>query len=203
MKILYKPANLFFDRAIRQLARCQSVLEIGSGKHFGKELSPYMDLFRQSMYKTLDISEEIHPDIVDDICHSQLADASVDGIIAKSVLEHVVNPKAAVDEMYRILKPRGKFLGYVPFLHKYHGTQRYRDYYRFTIDAIELLFGAFTLLEVQAANGVLTSLTYSLPLVLPGKIVSFAERMDNLLQRLLPKVKNYTNSTGFYIYAEK
>lgn len=43
------------------------------------------------------------------------ADASFDLIISNDVLEHVVNPVKALEEAYRVLKPRGELLMTVPF----------------------------------------------------------------------------------------
>jgi SAM-dependent methyltransferase len=48
--------------------------------------------------------------LVDDIEHSKIKSESVSLIISQSVLEHLINYEAALNECYRILKPGGKLL---------------------------------------------------------------------------------------------
>jgi len=53
-------------------------------------------------------------DIRADICHLPLRHKSVDLVIARSVLEHIDSPINVLNEVYDVLKPGGKFKGYVP-----------------------------------------------------------------------------------------
>lgn len=78
--------------------------------------------------------------IVADIQHCpQIRDDSYDVIVCTQVLEHVANPFLAAAELYRILKPGGRLLLTVPAAYPYHAVPR--DYWRFTRDSLQLLFG--------------------------------------------------------------
>lgn len=70
-------------------------------------------------------------------------DAAFDGIVLTEVLEHCVNPQAAVAEIYRVLKPGGLLLVTSPFLWPDHRTADYEDYWRFTEQGWALLLCAF------------------------------------------------------------
>ncbi len=98
---------------LRQMAdECRTVPDFGqSAREDGK-------LFSRCEYATCDIDESTGPDIVADICHLNLvADASIDGVVCISVLEHVYDPFGAIAEIHRILRPGEPFFGCVPFVY--------------------------------------------------------------------------------------
>lgn len=130
----------FFEECIREIAKENVVLDVGSGEPFQKGSAKYKDLFTDVEYYSLDYSSHYHPDIIGDIHHLPFKDNSVGAIICKAVLEHVPEPQRAVIEMHRILRKGGKIFAYVPFLHGYHGAKNYKDYYRFTKDGIKYMF---------------------------------------------------------------
>jgi SAM-dependent methyltransferase len=66
-----------------------------------------------------------------------------DGVVLTEVLEHCVDPRAAMCEVFRVLKPGGLLLVTSPFLWPDHRTEDYKDYWRFTEQGWELLLGAF------------------------------------------------------------
>jgi len=143
----------FFDKKIKEIAKEKNVLDIGSGMHFQKELAKYKKYFINSDYKTLDVSEKYKPDIVGDI-HNLPQD-----------------PFKAVDEIYRVLKPGGKCLVYVPFLYPYHASQaNYKDYYRYTADGVKYLFRNFSKIESCSVRGYFETIINLLPLKLLRKI---------------------------------
>lgn len=51
-----------------------------------------------------------------DMCHLGLATESIDLVIASHVLEHVDDDKAALEEVYRVLRPGGVAILLVPLL---------------------------------------------------------------------------------------
>jgi len=78
-----------------------------------------------------------------------LPDASFDGVLLTEVLEHCTDPKTAVGEVWRVLRPGGLLLVTSPYLWPEHGVEgEYRDYWRFTRDGWELLLAAFTELSI-------------------------------------------------------
>ena len=197
-----KKAEMFLKESMLKMAQCQSIIEVGSGRPFEKELVPYCGLFANCNWKTLDIRPEAHPNIVDDITQSRIATASVDGVVCKSIFEHIAEAQKAADEIYRILKPRGRIFSYVPFLHPYHATQKYGDYYRFSAEGIKHLLRHFAAIEVCATEAPLSSILGILlgPELLKRLAHIFVHPLDSILLR-----KGWMSKTtsGYYVYAEK
>ena len=75
-------------------------------------------------------------------------------LLCIAVLEHIENPFKATGELYRVLKPGGYCLVYVPFLYYYHAEQGYYgDYWRYTRDSLEHLFKPFSTIEIHNVRG--------------------------------------------------
>ena len=101
---------------------------------------------------SIDVDPARKPDLVADVEElSVLDDASVDGVICIEVLEHVRHPHLAVQELYRIIKPGGVFVGSTPFLLGIHDQPV--DYFRFTRHGLEMLFADFEQLSLRERNG--------------------------------------------------
>jgi len=64
-------------------------------------------------------------------------DNSVDFVICNAVLEHVKEPRRIVNEIYRVLEPRGKTYIDIAFLQPFHAAPN--DYNRLTLDGFEYL----------------------------------------------------------------
>lgn len=69
------------------------------------------------------------------------ADASVDGVISLSVLEHVRDPFRYVAEVRRVLRPGARCVAHAAFLQPEHGAPCH--YFNMTRHAFEELFDAF------------------------------------------------------------
>ena len=80
-----------------------------------------------------------------------IANYNIDIIISLAVLEHVPDPKAIADEIYRVLKPGGKIFIYIPFIQGYHASPY--DYQRYTISGIKHLFKNFNIIETKCGSG--------------------------------------------------
>jgi SAM-dependent methyltransferase len=140
----------------------KQVLDIGGGLRIshkkGNRYSPSSDwllpLAEKIEYKIMDPVDTYHPDIVGDIHHMPFPDNALDAIICMSVLEHVENPIEAARELHRVLKPGGYCFVYVPFLYYYHAERGYyADFWRFSRDAVDLLFKEFSHKEVEPLTG--------------------------------------------------
>ncbi len=133
----YTPGRFYIDHFLQQHAPvCRGVfLEFGDPQ--------YRHMFAPATiehYDVLDVAPGPGVTIVADLQHCpQVPDNTYDVIICTQVLEHVPNPFAAVAELYRVLKPGGCLLVTVPAAYPYHAVPR--DYWRFTRDSLELLFG--------------------------------------------------------------
>ena len=60
---------------------------------------------------------------------------SVDTVVLCNVLEHIYNYAFLLSEIHTALRPKGKIIGFVPFLVGYHADPH--DYFRYTNEALE------------------------------------------------------------------
>jgi len=185
----------FESECMQRLAACRVVLDVGGGSRFQKGMSQYKDLFQQVDYKTFDVSSDFSPDLVGDIHAIPLPDESVDGIICRSVLEHVDHPGIAIQEMYRILKPGGLLFIQVPSIYPYHartGHGAYPDYWRFFESTMRLLLKDFAHVEIKKQGGWF----YAMLLFLPWqvKLRPVLEPVANAFDRLFGTTKKTTTA---------
>jgi len=145
------------DRAMERLSRNPVTVDVGGGAPFQKYLSRFRPLFEGRRLLSLDRSASLRPSIVGDALRLPFPDATVDGIICSSVLEHLPEPWRAVEEIRRVLKPGGLAYVYTPFLYPDHGDHRYGDYYRFTSGGLRHLFRSFASLELEARDDYLSA----------------------------------------------
>ena len=122
-------------------------------------------------------------------------DEVVDAIICKSVLEHVIEPWKVVKEMYRVLKKGGYAFIRVPFLHPYHGSKIYKDYYRFSKDAIEYMFQDFEKIEFIHIKGYIGTLSSLFPKLLRKIVSKVSNRLDKCIGM-------YGVTTGYNIFVK-
>jgi len=102
-----------FEREVRAQLRGSAVLlDIGCGRE-----APLLRQFKGSARRLIGIDlVEFAIDATDielvrgDLCNTGLPAASVDVVMARSVMEHVADPAAAYREIARILSPGGKFI---------------------------------------------------------------------------------------------
>lgn len=92
---------------------------------------------------TLDITSNTSPDIVADISiyNEHIPEGSYDSVMCTEVLEHVVDPFAAVRELHRIVKKNGYILFTTPLNARIHGP--IPDCWRFTEFGLKVLFRDF------------------------------------------------------------
>ena len=191
----------FFAEKLREIAKAGTVLDVGGGERFQKDLAHYRELLAQADYKTLDVEARYRPDIQASVYKIPLPSESVGAIICKSVLEHLEEPGPGVAEMRRILKPGGKILVYVPFIYPYHArTGVYRDYFRFSEDGLRYLFRDFKAVEIQKVGGYFRALMFFLPGQHRLKYIlePLAYAFDVIFRR-----DRGSTTAGYYLYAVK
>src|SRR3989338_5002325 len=155
---------VFFENKLKLLAQENYILDIGGGSTFQKGMGKYKNIFRHKRYETLDMSPHYHPNIIGDIHHLPFLDNGIDAILCNSVLEHLYDPHKAIQEIFRVLKKGGKFLGYTHFIYPYHARNKvYQDYFRFTEDSLRYLFQQFSDFELKKQGGVFRALMFFMP----------------------------------------
>jgi SAM-dependent methyltransferase len=113
-----------FERLIRESVTPRTVLleaGCGRGAETLRRLAPKV---RTAIgIDLVDFSSPVRGPAVylckNDVCEIALRDASVDVVVARSVMEHLVRPDAAYAEVARVLKPGGRFLFLTPQLWDY------------------------------------------------------------------------------------
>jgi len=107
-----------------------------------------------------DITINHTTDLAADAHRLPFADGSFDAVIAQAVLEHVVDPWQAVEEMHRVLRPNGLVYAETPFMQQVH-MGRY-DFTRFTALGHRRLFRRFDELDAGVAVGPGSALAWNL-----------------------------------------
>jgi SAM-dependent methyltransferase len=146
----------------------------------GAKQAPYRQYFSGCRFETVDVRPEVKPDFVADV-HKLASVVPVDSfdlVICTEVLEHVENPRQAVEEIRRILKPNGTLLATTPFIVPYHPDPT--DYWRMTPEAWRSVLRDWSFAEVSAHGNRPLAVWYLLetgwgsPLKLLNPIIHFA-----------------------------
>lgn len=124
--------DYYFDELVRR-TRGHSGLQVSAKKKVGRIDDNWiiMDKFAED-------------DLLDcrcDLLRLPFRDGSFSGIFCQSVLEHVVDPVRAVDEMFRVLRPGGGILVQLPFNLNYHADPD--DYWRASPMGLRLWMSRF------------------------------------------------------------
>ena len=147
MSDTYPPRRMPDSRTVaritleRALYPTLQALEPGVVLDVGAKHAPYRSLVPATEYLTLDIRPGSGADIVGDIHDIPRPDQSVDVVICTEVLEHCRDPRTAVSELHRLLRPGGVCVLSTRFIHPYHPDPH--DYFRFTSDGLTEVFSDF------------------------------------------------------------
>ncbi|MEY4575711.1 MAG: hypothetical protein RL701_414 [Pseudomonadota bacterium] len=161
----------------RTLASCEGrVLDIGCG------LQPYRQFLNASRTEYVGLDREgplSQPTVVGSAEDLPFDDQSFDVVISTQVLEHVQEPRVALHEAVRVLRPGGRLLLTVPGVWPTHEAPH--DYWRFT------RHGLLHLLETEGiACGELMALGGLWATA--GQMVNLALYRNALLRELVPAV---------------
>lgn len=117
------------------------ILDIGCGR---QPLRQYLD--PSTTYITLDFPETgavlygARPNVFGDACTLPFKDRTFDTVVMLEILEHLPNPKRAIEEAFRVVKQEGQVILSAPFLYPIHDAPR--DYQRWTQHGLEELLRA-------------------------------------------------------------
>lgn len=136
-----------------------AVIDIGCG------YAPFKRVIQSIavIYHTLDVNPAVNADYTEDVQRMyNVPSSKYDLALCLEVLEHVPSTKAALSEIYRILKPGGMLLLSVPFLSRLHNLPH--DYYRFTVNGLNVALeeAGFEVVLVKPRGGILAFLGHQL-----------------------------------------
>jgi SAM-dependent methyltransferase len=135
------------------------VLLVGGGERW-QGLEGFLGESPTAEIVNSDVYPAPHVHVLTDAHQLAFNDASFDLVIAQAVFEHLVDPPAAADEIWRVLKPDGLVLADTPFLQAVH-MGRY-DFTRYTPLGQRALFRRFTEIEVGISAGPMSSLRWAI-----------------------------------------
>ncbi|MCK5591479.1 MAG: class I SAM-dependent methyltransferase [Candidatus Pacebacteria bacterium] len=199
--------NFYNEKIEKILTEHKNIIDIGGGLRIDgkrgnrveKKNLWMLPLIKKINYKIMDPVSDYHPDIVGDIHNMPFGDNELDGIICNAVLEHIENPFKAVSEMYRVLKLGGACFVYVPFLYYYHAQPGYyKDYWRYTKDALKMLFKDFSVMEIQSVRGPFQTWIHLSPFWKYKLFSWLSQQVD-----ILFKKKESAQVSGYFLYLEK
>ena len=107
------------------------------------------------------------------------ADQTFDGVIAQAVLEHTLDPYRCVEEMHRVMTPRGLVYAETPFMQQVHGGCY--DFTRFTHLGHRRMFRRFEEIDSGATCGPGMALAWAYTYLLLSAVRS--ERARWLVER--------------------
>lgn len=105
-------------------------------------------------YIGIDIAANNRADIVCDAHKLPFKGNTFQLVFSTHVLEHLIEPKKAIKEMYRSVKKGGYVITLVPFMTPFHSD----DYWRFSILGLKELFKEFEILDIKVPTHIFTIL---------------------------------------------
>jgi SAM-dependent methyltransferase len=143
--------DFVYDEVIKYLTKVKSknanVLEIGPSESLQlKKLIPECNYFCSDIISRTDIDFQMDLTLPDQI----LTTVKFDIVICAEVMEHVVDPFAAVQTISNLLKPGGAIIATTPLNLRIHGPVP--DCWRFTEFGLRVLFRNFEIVEINKLN---------------------------------------------------
>jgi SAM-dependent methyltransferase len=151
-----RPILDFVIAAAQAIPPGSRVADVGAGD------APYRELFAHVDYVTVDWEESPHDgagraDVIASAEAIPLDDASVDAVLCTQLLEHLPQPRRALDEFHRMIRPGGRVYLTAPLVWELHELPH--DYYRYTENGLRHLLesAGFTEVAVEARNDCFTT----------------------------------------------
>jgi SAM-dependent methyltransferase len=113
------------------------VLDVGGGREAPLDASWPAGVTR---YR-IDAFPHIRPDLIADAAQLPMRDGVADAVVMCELLEHLAQPRMAIDEARRVLRPGGTLCGSVPFLFPVHADPY--DFHRYTDQGLRTLLAEF------------------------------------------------------------
>ncbi|MBB1518701.1 methyltransferase domain-containing protein [Aquipseudomonas guryensis] len=132
----------FIELSTKTIRLETPVFEFGALQvHGDSELEDLRPLFPGQTYVGCDMRPGAGVDMVLNLHHLDLPDASVGTAICMDTMEHVEYPRQAIDELHRVLQPNGVLIMSSVMNFPIHGYPN--DYWRFTPEGFRSLLKNF------------------------------------------------------------
>lgn len=175
-----------YDRVASLLPKNSKILVVG-GSVKGQGMDSIYDNESFEIVGS-DVSFGEYTTIICDAHDLPFQDGTFDCVIIQAVLEHVLEPRRCVSEIYRVLKPNGILYAETPFMQQVHMKQY--DFTRFTHLGHRWLFKNFEEIDSSPCCGPGMALAWSYT----AFVRSFAS--SRIMDRLLA---NFAQITSFFL----
>lgn len=183
------------------------ILIIGGG-----EIGNGLDVFYKNLSNNItsfDIYNTPNIDFIADAHQIPITNDCFDLVIIQAVLEHVLDPKVVVNEIWRVLKFDGIVYAETPFMQQVHEGQF--DFTRFSESGHRYLFKNFKIIKSGHILGAATSLLWSIDYFFSGlfrsrfigKCIRFFFFWIAYLDRIIPDSFNIDAASGVYFIGRK
>lgn len=196
--------NKFLSEVQNSLEAEICLVDVGAGK------SPYYSFFSSKVSEYIAVDMEASLPKVESRNIRQVAgfaeeipleNSIADVVLSNQVLEHVNDPVKTVSEIYRLLKPNGKFIGSVPHISSVH-LEPY-DYRRYTDFGVEQLLkdAGFTNIRIDQSGGVYsaTALMIAMDWMLTPRIENEPQGFSMNRALLLAPIVGFMNVMGLLL----
>ena len=150
--------NLFFE-IISSKSNTVNILIVGSGTQ-KTQLDQQQSLYKNVRLVYCDIDTDSLVDLYCDAHNLPFINASFDGVICTAVLEHVMYPEIAAQEITRVVKEGGLLYNELPFMQQVH--EGAYDFTRYTLSGHKRLFNSFSEIHAGMVAGPGTALVWSI-----------------------------------------
>lgn len=120
---------------------------------------------------------------------------TIDCVITCNLLEHIYHFDFLLRETHRVLKPRGRLVGFVPFMMAYHPDPH--DYFRYTKEALKKMLAevGYDGIEVKEVGGgpffvTFNTLMVSVPRIFRGALYPLCALLDGVFLFLRPRARD-------------
>lgn len=131
LNLYRQPQEQFISKYIINSPEDCLILNLGSGTE---------SRFQKKNIVNLDIFPHDNANIVGDGQFLPFSSETFDVVLLNAVIYYIPKPWLAAEEIYRVLKDKGKVIVTSPFLYHIHDVN---DFYRFTDDGLRQLFSSF------------------------------------------------------------
>ncbi|MBP1860200.1 class I SAM-dependent methyltransferase [Rhizobium herbae] len=140
------PLNSALSEFVRLIPSGSRVLNIGAG---GEVMDVILANVKTGVeVVSSDVDPARKPDVVDDLTATKLPAKSFDFVICAEVIEHVINPYAAAENIRHVLKEGGMAFVSAPFFFPLHDEPY--DFFRYTEFGLRKLFQHCSSINIRA-----------------------------------------------------